>query len=59
MMMRKMRGWALALALLSCAVPAGAATFTVTNADDSAAGSLRQAVLDANAQDGAHTITVE
>ena len=33
------------------------ATFTVTNTDDSGAGSLRQAILDANANAGADTIT--
>ena len=32
------------------------ATFTVTNTADSGAGSLRQAVLDANAAAGADTI---
>ena len=35
---------------------AGAATFTVTTTDDSGAGSLRQAILDANAAAGADTI---
>jgi hypothetical protein len=34
------------------AAPAGAATFTVDNLDDAGAGSLRQAVLDANAAGG-------
>jgi titin len=34
----------------------GAATFTVTNNADSGAGSLRQAILDANASAGADTI---
>lgn len=33
-----------------------AATFTVTNTDDSGAGSLRQAIIDANAAGGADTI---
>ena len=36
--------------------PAWAASFTVTNADDSGAGSLRQAIADANADDGEDTI---
>ena len=45
---------ALAAALL--ASPAGAATFTVTNLNDAGAGSLRQALLDANAAAGADVI---
>jgi hypothetical protein len=36
---------------------AGAATFVVTNTNDSGAGSLRQAMLDANANSGLDTIT--
>ena len=41
-------------------VPAAAATFTVTNTNDSGAGSLRQAVLDANAGGaGPHTIAFD
>ncbi len=36
---------------------APAATFTVTNADDSGPGSLRQAILDANTASGADTIS--
>ncbi len=36
---------------------AHAATFTVTNANDSGAGSLRQAILDANASPGADLIS--
>ena len=35
---------------------AGAQTFTVTNTNDSGAGSLRQAIIDANANAGADTI---
>lgn len=38
---------------------AQAATFTVSNLNDSGAGSLRQAVLDANAAAGADTITFQ
>ncbi|MFZ1641606.1 MAG: choice-of-anchor Q domain-containing protein, partial [Candidatus Contendobacter sp.] len=40
-------------------LPAGAATFTVTNLNDSGPGSLRQAVLDANATLGADTIAFQ
>ncbi len=36
-----------------------AATFTVTTAADSGAGSLRQAILDANANAGADTIAFD
>ena len=36
---------------------AQAATFTATNTNDSGAGSLRQAILDANANPGLDTIT--
>ena len=45
---------ALAAALL--AAPAGAATFTVLNNNDNGAGSLRQAIIDANAAAGNDTI---
>ena len=38
------------------AINISAATFTVTNTNDSGAGSLRQAILDANAAAGADTI---
>jgi hypothetical protein len=46
------------IALLACIVsaPLAAATFTVTNTNDSGAGSLRQAMLDANASPGPDTI---
>ena len=37
-------------AALAAAAPAGATTFTVTNTNDSGAGSLRAAMLAANAQ---------
>jgi parallel beta-helix repeat protein len=46
---------AFALALLFT-LPAAAATFTVTNTNDSGAASLRQAILDANAAAGIDTI---
>lgn len=42
--------------LLIAAMPLSAATFTVTNTADSGAGSLRQAILDANGSAGPHTI---
>jgi predicted outer membrane repeat protein len=49
---------AVLLTLLGSPVPAvQAASLTVTNIDDSGAGSLRQAILDANSSDGADTIT--
>ena len=41
---------------LAMATPAQASTFTVSNLSDSGAGSLRQAILDANAAAGADTI---
>ena len=46
----------LAMLLFVAAAPLGAATFTVTNTDDSGPGSLRQAIEDANATAGADTI---
>ena len=45
----------LIICLMSAAASASA-TFTVTNTNDSGAGSLRQAILDANATSGADTI---
>ena len=45
----------LLLSTLACG-PLAAATFTVTNLNDSGAGSLRQAILDANASPGADSI---
>ena len=50
-------GAALALVLSLGAVPARAASFVVTTLADSGAGSLRQAILDANANPGADVIT--
>jgi predicted outer membrane repeat protein len=47
----------LALLPLLTPAPARAAGFTVTNTNDSGAGSLRQAILDANVIAGADTIT--
>ncbi len=47
---------ALALASLVSIAPASAATFTVVNTADSGGGSLRQAILDANAGSGSDTI---
>jgi hypothetical protein len=42
--------------LAICASPVLAGTFTVTSTSDTGAGSLRQAILDANANPGADTI---
>ncbi|MBQ7263102.1 MAG: hypothetical protein IJR14_05220, partial [Synergistaceae bacterium] len=56
--MMHVRRWAVIVALLASIAPAGAATFTVTHAGDGGAGSLRQAVLEANAQPGPHAISV-
>lgn len=44
------------LVLSAASATVNAATFTVTNVNDSGAGSLRQAVLDANSAAGADTI---
>src|SRR5687767_7155491 len=44
------------LTLIACVAPAAAADFTVVNIADNGTGSLRQAMLDANAQSGADTI---
>jgi hypothetical protein len=45
------------LAATAAIAPAAAATFTVTNGNDSGPGSLRQAIIDANANTGFDTIT--
>lgn len=59
------RGALAASALIAAGVPwmaltppASAATFAVTNGNDAGAGSLRQAVLDANASAGADVIAI-
>ena len=41
-----------ALLAIASGAPVGAATFTVTNANDTGAGSLRQAITDANGAGG-------
>ncbi|MFI5143227.1 MAG: IPTL-CTERM sorting domain-containing protein [Thermoanaerobaculales bacterium] len=48
-----------AAVLLLAAMPAAGTVFQVTNLNDSGAGSLRQAVLDANANPGADSITFQ
>jgi hypothetical protein len=50
---------AFALLLTAWASSTPAATFTVTNTGDSGAGSLRQAILDANANAGADVIAFD
>ena len=52
--MRRTLSIALGFAMMSACL--SAATFTVINTNDSGAGSLRQAILDANAAGGADTI---
>jgi hypothetical protein len=47
------------VAVLSAALPLSAATFEVTNTNDSGPGSLRQAILDANANAGPDTIVFD
>ncbi|MGH9418677.1 MAG: 3-dehydroshikimate dehydratase, partial [Thermoanaerobaculia bacterium] len=54
--MRHARIAALAVAILSYAALAPADTFTVTNATDSGAGSLRAAITSANATPGEDVI---
>ena len=49
----------LGASLIATAGPAGAATFNVTTTADAGAGSLRQAIIDANAASGADTITFQ
>lgn len=49
----------LGVVLLLLSLPAGATTFTVTNTDAFGAGSLRQAILDANADAGGAPHTIE
>jgi len=51
-----LRTAALAVSFVMLAGGVSAATFTVTNTNDSGAGSLRQAILDANGTAGADTI---
>jgi hypothetical protein len=53
------RSLAILPTLLIAAASLSAATFTVTNTNDSGAGSLRQAILDANANPGLDTIAFD
>ncbi len=46
-----------AVLLLAAALPAGAANFVVTNTNDAGGGSLREAIISANANTGADMIT--
>lgn len=52
-------GLYLAIMFMAATASANAATFTVTNTANTGAGSLRQAVLDANAAAGADTIVFD
>ena len=54
-----MRRFLLGLLLPLAASSLAAATFTVTNTNDSGAGSLRQAITDANGSGGPHTIAFD
>ena len=57
---RALRAWgAVVVAALVCAAPASAGSFPVVNTNDSGAGSLRQAITDANASgDSSNTIPI-
>ena len=55
--MKRMKRWL--IAGLMAAGTASGATFTVVNTNDSGAGSLRQAILDANANPGLDTIAFD
>jgi hypothetical protein len=48
---------ALTTVVVAMGLPAAAASYTVTNTDDAGAGSLRQAIIDANTAGGSNTIT--
>ena len=52
----RLLGFVLVLATLAAASPAAASTLIVTSTSDSGAGSLRQAILDANGNPGADVI---
>ena len=54
--MQRAFAFGLAATFLAATGPISAATFTVTSTADSGAGSLRQAILDANGAAGADTI---
>jgi predicted outer membrane repeat protein len=56
---RVVSGAAATLGALAAGMPADAATFTVTNLNDAGAGSLRQAIADANGAAGADTVAFQ
>ena len=50
-------GFLVVIALVAMTLPAAATPFTVTNTNDSGAGSLRQAITDSNTAGGTNTIS--
>src|SRR5690349_10225569 len=57
--MRQARNLTVALVLAAAAATAAADTYTVTSAGDTGPGTLRQAIMDANAHPGADTIAFD
>ena len=58
-MHKRIPGLSLSTVLLASTATLCAATFTVTNTSDSGPGSLRQAILDANALEGDDLIAIQ